>query len=93
MNRRQQSPILELLPAALLSHRQQWRQAAESLPNGAYLLVTDPGNATQTQLMMDLARAFREKGHSVVVWNVHRWVNRAECEPTLTPTAPPPARH
>jgi hypothetical protein len=74
MNRRQQPTHLELLPAALLSQRQQWRQAAEALPNGAYLLVTDPGNATQTQLIMELARAFRQKGHSVVVWNVRKLV-------------------
>ena len=59
---------LEILPAALLSQRQTWQEAVQSLPAGACLLITDLHHSRQTELMQILACSFRRKGRPAIVW-------------------------
>ncbi|MBN1218752.1 MAG: hypothetical protein JXM69_07485 [Anaerolineae bacterium] len=63
-------PYLEILPAALLPHRQIWRKKAESLPAGTCLLVTDAHHTPQAKFMQSLAQSFLEKGRRVVLWHL-----------------------
>lgn len=59
---------IEILPAALLSQRGTWQQAARSLPVGACLLITNPKDKEQTELMRALVHPFHEKGKRVFIW-------------------------
>ena len=72
MRRRTYQHSIEILPAALWSRRQTWQAVRRSLPPGGCLLVTDPQNRPQTELMQALARLFRQKGRTVVVWAARR---------------------
>ena len=60
----------ELFPAALLSQRHRWQEAAQALPAGSYLLVTDPDNVSQAEFMQKLVRLCREKGRQIVIWTI-----------------------
>jgi len=70
MKRNENKRYLEIMPAACLSQRKRWRQAAKALPVGGCLLVTDPRTPGQTELFQALIRCFRQKGRPVMVWNV-----------------------
>ena len=61
---------IEILPAALLSKRSAWRRQARGLPPGACLLITDPQNGEQTQLMRTLTRSFRQQGKQAILWAI-----------------------
>lgn len=61
---------IEILPAALLSQQQAWQEAAQALPTGACLLITDPNNREQGKLMEMLTHSFRDRGKRVVVWPI-----------------------
>lgn len=61
---------IEILPASLLTQRGSWERVANSLPTGGCLLVMDPENRKQTELMRGVARVLREDGREVVVWEL-----------------------
>jgi hypothetical protein len=61
---------IEILPAALLSKRSAWRGKARRLPAGACLLITNPKNSEQTQLMRTLTRSFRQQGKQAILWAI-----------------------
>jgi len=60
--------VVQIFPAALLSHRKIWESAAHLLPAHTCLLVTDTKNEKQTQIMRHLARSFQHKGWQVLIW-------------------------
>jgi len=70
MKRNENKHYLEIMPAICLTQRKRWRQAAQSLPVGGCLLVTNPRTPGQTELFQNLSRCFRQKGRSVMVWNL-----------------------
>ena len=61
---------IEILPAALLSKRSAWRRQARLLPAGACLLITNPNNSEQTQLMRTLTQSFRQQGKQANLWTL-----------------------
>jgi hypothetical protein len=70
MKARTAKHYLEIMPAACLSQRSHWRQAAQSLPYGGCLLVTDSRKPKQARLFQALIPYLRQKGRSVLVWNM-----------------------
>ena len=70
MKRNKSKHYLEIMPAACLSQRKRWRQAAQALPVGGCLLVTNPHTPGQAKLFQALILCFRQKGRPVIVWNV-----------------------
>lgn len=61
-------PAVQIFPAALLSQRKAWENAAHLLPARTCLLVTDNKTPKQTELMRTIARSFRDDGWSVLIW-------------------------
>ena len=59
---------IELYPASMLGQRHQWQGMLRMLPRGACLLVTNPRNTTQSQVMKKLATRLLNQGKSVFVW-------------------------
>ena len=59
---------IEILPAALLSKRSVRRGQARRLPAGVCLLLTNPQNSEQTQLMRTLTQSFRQQGKQAILW-------------------------
>lgn len=59
---------MELYPASMLGQRQQWQKVRRMLPRGSCLLVTNPKNSTQAQVMKKLATQLLNQGKSVFVW-------------------------
>jgi hypothetical protein len=62
---------IEILPAALLSKRSAWRRQARSLPAGTCLLITNPKNIEQTELMQTLTQTFRQQGKQAILWAIN----------------------
>jgi|GEM_PF-4144692 len=61
---------LEIMPAACLLQRHRWRQAAQSLPRGGCLLVTNPRLPDQAALFQTLKRCFQARGRTVLLWSL-----------------------
>ena len=61
---------IEILPAALLSKQSAWRGQARRLPAGTCLLITNPKNSEQTELMQTLTQSFRQQGKQAILWAI-----------------------
>jgi len=64
MKKRVYKHYIEIMPAALLPQRSAWREVAQSLPRGAYLLVA---NEEQSHFMQKLARFLSQQGRVVKI--------------------------
>ncbi len=71
MKQRGSKNYTEIFSGALWPQRKRWRRAAHLLPAKACLLVIDPKNKKQAQLLHKIARSFRQKGREVLIWQPH----------------------
>jgi hypothetical protein len=63
---------IELMPASLLPFKQEWQALADSLPEGACLIVLPEDNPKIQEQLLGLARAFENKGRGVVLFTSHQ---------------------
>jgi len=70
MNIHKPHGTLEIFSGSLLEKRKEWQQVKQQLPTDTYLLVTPLDNPAQARFMLELGRAFRKSGRSVVVLSV-----------------------
>jgi len=63
---------LEIMPAACLLQRHRWRQEAQTLSRGGYLLVTNSHHPDQTELFQTLKRFLQARGRTVLLWSLER---------------------
>ena len=68
MRKRSSKHYIEILPAALLPKRRAWQPLADSLPEGAWLLVLPTHNNEINQVILGLAEALKEKGKRVILF-------------------------
>ena len=61
-------PYIEIVSGSMWSQRQQWRAVASAFSSNVCLLVPDPTNQKQAELMGMLARSFRAAGRQVFIW-------------------------
>ncbi len=57
-----------IFSGAMWSQRQIWKRMMQVLPQNSCLLVIDPQNVQQTQVMRQVAQSFRNKGQAVFIW-------------------------
>jgi hypothetical protein len=61
---------LEIFSGSLLEKRGEWQQVKSQLPAHTYLLVTPLTNSAPTRFMLNLGRALRKAGITVMVISI-----------------------
>ena len=70
MSRKENKHYLEIMPAAMLSHRRAWQGVARGMPPGGYLIVVNPKSQQQINLARRLTRNLQQEGKQIVLWFV-----------------------
>jgi hypothetical protein len=68
MNSHSRNNQIAIFSAAMLREPLVWKQFISRLPSNACLIILDPHNSRQAQVMRPVVKAFSEKGRPVHFW-------------------------